>query len=410
MNKKNIFLWALYDFANSLVMIAFFLYFSQWLVVERGASDLFFNMMLVLSSAVFLVVAPVLGQIISKVGARMPGLRITTAVAATGYLGTGLITLFFPTHFILAGVCFALTTSIYLLSFVFYSPLMTELSDESNRGRVSSYGQMGNWLGQILGILFVLPFATGKLYLFGAEGRAQAFIPAVIVFVLCALPMLVWFKEKAQKVSVKISITEEYKHFWTTTKVIFGTGGLGLFFLSYFLFSDAVLTFSNNFPIFLEKVFSATDSTKSLLSAGILTFSVFGAYVFGKIADRVGHKKTLVSILIGWVILLPIIAMAPDTKVLSVVCLIAGIFFGAVWTVTRSMLVYLTPPDKINISFTYYILAERFATLVGPATYGLIVSATAVYGVMSYRFAILSMSILVLAGLFVTLKIPSDRK
>ena len=36
MNKKNIFLWTLYDFANSIVMIVFFLYFSQWLVIEKN--------------------------------------------------------------------------------------------------------------------------------------------------------------------------------------------------------------------------------------------------------------------------------------------------------------------------------------------------------------------------------------
>lgn len=41
-NKKNVFLWALYDFANSIISIVFFLYFAQWIVVDRGVLDFYF--------------------------------------------------------------------------------------------------------------------------------------------------------------------------------------------------------------------------------------------------------------------------------------------------------------------------------------------------------------------------------
>ena len=44
MSKKNIFFWTLYDFANSIVAIVFFLYFSQWLVVDKGVPDFWYNM------------------------------------------------------------------------------------------------------------------------------------------------------------------------------------------------------------------------------------------------------------------------------------------------------------------------------------------------------------------------------
>ncbi len=43
-DTKRLVLWSLYDFANSIVMIVFFLYYSQWLVVDRGVSDFWFNM------------------------------------------------------------------------------------------------------------------------------------------------------------------------------------------------------------------------------------------------------------------------------------------------------------------------------------------------------------------------------
>ncbi|MEK6889091.1 MAG: hypothetical protein AABW80_03200 [Nanoarchaeota archaeon] len=34
--KRNVFLWTLYDFANSIFSIVFFLYFAQWIVIEQG--------------------------------------------------------------------------------------------------------------------------------------------------------------------------------------------------------------------------------------------------------------------------------------------------------------------------------------------------------------------------------------
>ena len=69
--KRNIFLWALYDFANSLVMIIFLFYFSQWLVIESGKPDWWFNAMLIVSSVLFILTAPIAGQIIDKTGKKM---------------------------------------------------------------------------------------------------------------------------------------------------------------------------------------------------------------------------------------------------------------------------------------------------------------------------------------------------
>ncbi len=60
MNRKNDFLWTLYDFANSIVTIVFFLYFSQWLVVDKGVSGFWYNMIFTVGSVLLLFTAPIL--------------------------------------------------------------------------------------------------------------------------------------------------------------------------------------------------------------------------------------------------------------------------------------------------------------------------------------------------------------
>ncbi|MEZ4195600.1 MAG: hypothetical protein R3B53_04410 [Candidatus Paceibacterota bacterium] len=83
--KRNIFLWALYDFANSLVSIVFFLYFAQWIVVGRGTPDIYFNLTFTASAFLLLLTAPIAGLLLDKHYRRIAGLRVTTPHLSTLY-------------------------------------------------------------------------------------------------------------------------------------------------------------------------------------------------------------------------------------------------------------------------------------------------------------------------------------
>src|SRR5882724_2112375 len=61
-NKKNVFIWSLYDFANSFVFITFLLYFSKWIVVNKGLSDWWYNSIYIFGSIALVFFAPWLGN------------------------------------------------------------------------------------------------------------------------------------------------------------------------------------------------------------------------------------------------------------------------------------------------------------------------------------------------------------
>ena len=207
-----------------------------------------------------------------------------------------------------------------------------------------------------------------------------------------------------------MNVGDEYAKVFQTTKTVFSIRNLSLLFIAYFIFSDALLTFANNFPIFLEKVFSATDSIKTYLTAGILTLSGVGSLIFGKMADKKGTKFTLSVLLTFWIIFFPALAFAPSLTVVAVICLIAGLFFGPVWGVSRAMVAEFTPRGIEGRSFSFYTLAERFATFVGPIMWSVILVATAKSGNASYSYALVGMGVLVLLGFLVVRKIKSERK
>ena len=416
--KKNIFVWSLYDFANSIIMIVFLFYFSQWLVIDSGKSDWWYNGTLIVSSLLFIILAPILSKRLDISGAKLAGVRITTVVMTLFYLATTIVMLFFPTQALLATIFFTLAMTFYLLSFLYYTPMLSDISDDTNRGWVSGLGMGANYIGQVFGLLVTLPFATGAIYLFGSHGRPQTLLPAVILFALSAAPLMFIYKE-TNKVSVNDSnvntlpviypkISQEYKEALIILKKVFSIRNLALIMIGYFLFSDALLTFSNNFPIFLEKVFSADDTVKTYLTAGILLLSGIGSLIFGKISDKKGKKKTLLFILMCWVILFAALALSHSFIMAAIVCLVAGLFFGPVWGISRSMVSEYSPKEIEASSFGIYTVAERFSPFIGPVVWSIILASTKGQGVISYSYAIAGMGILVFISIFFILKIKSQ--
>lgn len=404
--KKNVFLWVSYDFANSLVSIVFFLYFAQWIVIDRGIADIYFNLTFTISALLLLLTAPVTGFFLDKHFRRITGLRYTTIFTALLYLACALSAIF--NKDILALVFFTLGLYTYLLTFTFYTPLINDISDVSKRGKVSGLGILANYVGQFTGLLLVLPFSKGTLSIFNSASRTETLLPAVLAFTIFALPMLIWFKEP-RKEKTQFRFKTELKEVFKETKKLFLFPSIGLFMLAYFLFNDAILTASNNFPIFLQQVWGVSDTIKTYILLGILFTSGIGGLVSGIVADRYGHKRTLLFVISGWVVILPLVAFITNFTLFVVTTTIMGFWFGATWAVSRSVMSYLVPPQAHNLGFAYFGLVERASSFVGPIVWGVILSSLVSIGSDRYRFATLAVTGFIVIGLFFLIKVRSDR-
>ncbi|MEK7185026.1 MAG: MFS transporter [Patescibacteria group bacterium] len=405
MHTKKLFLWSLYDFANSLVMMAFLFYFSQWLVVDQGKPAWWYNVALILSSGFFILTAPIISKKIDATKSKIGGLRFWTLISFAGYLVVSLLVVLASNRGleIFTTVLYALSTYAYLICFLYFTPMLNDLSSKENRSWVSGIGQSANSIGQVVGVLITIPFVNG-LTLFGDAGRAQALFPATILFGLLALPMLIFYKETASEQSDQEQENTTQKSlrpgFISLFKEVFGYKSLALILLAYFLYSDAMLTFSSNFPLYLETVHGVSDTTKSILTACILILAAVGAIIFGKIADKKGNLKTLKFILFIWCFIFLSAGLITNFKVLVPIFLFAGILFGPVWGISRALVGELAPPHLVASSFSFYVVAERFATFVGPAIWS-VVLITMGESARGYQTAMLCMMVLVIIGLFV---------
>lgn len=405
-SKRNVFLWVLYDFANSILSIVFFLYFAQWLVIERGVSDLTFNLSFTVSALLLLFTVPLTGSLLDKSLRRITGIRYTTMSTAIFYGICALAAI--ADKEITSLIFFTLGLYSYLLSFTFYTPLINDIAPASKRGKISGYGIAANYAGQFAGLVLVLPFSNGALSLFNGSPRAETLLPSVLVFFILSLPMLFYFKEP-RRVTQDLSLKEKLKDMLYESKLLFSFSSVVFFLIAYFLFNDAILTASNNFSIFLEQVWHVSDNVKTYILLGILITSALGGLFSGMIADRFGHKRTLVFILLGWLVIFPALALLSNFILFVSITILLGFWFGANWTVSRSLMSHIAPAGKHNLAFSYFGLAERASAFLGPIVWGLVVSNLTSYDDDRYRIAVLAITGFILLGLFALWKVKDDR-
>jgi MFS transporter, UMF1 family len=400
--KKKITYWAMYDFANSFVQMAYLFYFSQWLVIDQSKPAWWYNLALILSSVLFFLTAPYIGKVIDVSKRKIVGLRIWTLLSFIGFLILALLMMLIDGQEILATAFFIFSTYAYLVSFLYYTPMLNDLSTKENCSWISGIGFGANNVGQVLGILATIPFVNG-VTLFGDPGRAQALLPATILFGLFSLPMIFLYREEKMTTDNLIQ-KQSRSSVISMFKSVFSHKSLAFILIAYFLFSDSLLTFANNFPLYLETVFKATDTTKSLLTASILILSALGALTFGKISNKIGNVKILKITIIIFCLLLLLMSITTNFALAVPIFLFAGILFGPIFSVSRSLVGLLSPEHLRASSYSYLVLAERFATFVGPAVWSavLIMMGETAGG---YRAGIFSLGVLLIISLFALNKV-----
>ncbi|KKQ18989.1 MAG: Major facilitator superfamily [Parcubacteria group bacterium GW2011_GWC1_36_9] len=285
MNKKQLFLWSLYDFANSIVYINFILYFATWIVVDAGLSDFWYNAIFAITTVILLFTAPILAARTDLRGGRKYWLNISTIGT---FLSYGLVAILagINNNVLLIALLFLTGQYFYQLSFVFYNPMLDDIADETHKSRVSGIGNFASSLGFVVGILITLPFAGSRI---------TPLLISVPVFFILALPMMIFFKESKKHIgSINTSpIQDETKIFVKKMIAFFAVSAATPMLVAFFFYNDALLTISNNYSIYLERVFHSPDTSKSILLMTILIMSAIGSIIGGWLGDKIGALKTL---------------------------------------------------------------------------------------------------------------------
>lgn len=399
-NKLNSFFsWCSVDFANSLLYTNLILYLPVWLTVNKGISDAVYNGIFILSTVLALIFAPILGLIADKKGKRVIYLNALNILVI--FLGLIIPIIGLSIDGKLSGyivsVVFVVLNAAYLLSLQFYDSLLPDIKNTDQLAKSSAIGLSAGWVGAIVGVLLVMPIISDN-----PDSRLYAIFLASILGAIVLIPALIRLRSSIpEDLSDRLSEKRAYNH--KTLINILNKKNIAFFLLGYFIFMDSILTIQDNFSIYLERVFNVPDSQKALYAVGVIIAGVVGALSTSKVKELPSIKKRIVTysfISSFLVIISPLLAY----ENISLLFLIAAfVFFGGMMSLARAYFSQISDINYRSTSFSWYSIAQKSSSLIGPLIWGGIIGITNGYGT-----AMLIMGILIMISIIPIKMCTSD--
>jgi UMF1 family MFS transporter len=410
--KREVFGWAMYDFANSgyttVVMTAVFnAYFVGVIAANASWATLAWTSALALSSAVVMLTMPSLGALADL---RASKLRLLAFSTAGCVLFTALLALAGPGDLWLAVTAIVLSNIFYSYGESLNSAFLPELARRDALGRVSGWG----WSFGYFGGMLTLGLSLGYVLWAQAQGiPATQFVPVTMlitagIYALASLFTFALLKERAvpqpsalRESGLRASLArlaqtwrqaQDYRDFvWLLVCAVAYQSGIAVVIALAAVYAEQVLGFQQTqtmMLIFLVNIASAV-----------------GAFAFGYWQDRIGHRVALAATLVGWIVMTVLAVAATSAALFWVAAVVAGLCMGSSQSAGRAMAGAFAPEHRLAEFFGLWTFAVRLAAILGPMTYGLVTLLTA----GNHRIAILSTGLFFVVGLLVLSKVNVAR-
>jgi len=368
-NKKSLFSWLLFDLANTVyAFIIPGLYFSVWLVSEKGWTD----QQLGLATSTAMIIVAILGPWIGRKSDSSQGkkkillLMTLICIISTFLLGT-----------------FSVETSVILFIFsligfnlgsVVYDALLVSVSNEENRGKISGLGVAFGYTGSLIG------FGVATLLQNMGYSYVEIFKSVAILFLIFSLPAFIFIEEKiSSDKKIKINILNSITVVINSWKHSRQYEGLTRFLVGRFFYADAINTLiSGLLAVYLVEEVGLTPADSQSILALAIVVSIIGGYIFGKAADLYGPRKLILISIFCWMISLSLAIIATEFDqlwLIYVTGVLGGFNIGGIFAVDRVFMTRLSPEKHLGEFYGLYSTVGRFATILGPILWGLIVNS-----------------------------------
>jgi UMF1 family MFS transporter len=409
--RREVFGWAMYDFANSgyttvVITAVFNAYFVG--VVAGGADwgTLAWTLTLGLSNALVMLATPLLGAWADGRAAKKAVLMATTlgcVVATAALAGVGGGDLW------LAVAAIVISNFCYAVGEQMTSAFLPELARREALGRVSGWG----WSLGYCGGMLTLGLSLG--YVIWAQGQglpATHFVPVTMlitsaVYALASVATFVLLKERAvaQPVTVSSATGEAWRRLqrtWHEARRYEDFRWLMACAVAYQAGISVVIALA---AIYAEEVLGFKQTQTMMLIFLVNIASAIGAFSFGYWQDRIGHKRALAFTLWGWVLMTVLAVAATTPGLFWVAAVLAGLCMGSSQSAGRALAGLFAPADRLAEFYGLWTFAVRASAIVGPITYGLVTWASG----GNHRLAIASTGLFFLAGLVLLRRIDVVR-
>lgn len=416
MNKKQIYSWALYDWANSAfattVMAGFFpIFFSQyWSNPDNlSISTFYLGLGNSIASLIVALLAPVLGAIADRGSYKKKFLIFFAFLGIVMTLSLGFIA---QGMWPIALLVYIFSTIGFSGANIFYDSLLPSVSDKKNVDYVSALGFSLGYLGG--GILIIINFlmisypATFGL-VDAVEATKYSFISVGAWWSVFSIPLILFVDEPKfyQRESISESVINGLIQFRNTFNDLKKLKVVATFLLAYWLYIDGVDTvvrMAANFAFTLG--FDQAAIMGALVLIQLVAF--FATLIYIKIANYIGLKNGIYLGIIGYCVILLAGYFVESINHFYIVALLIGCFQGGIQSISRSLYSRIIPKNKAAEFYGFYNMLGKFAAVFGPVLMGtvtLVLSNIVDDEIKAARFGLLSIMILFILGAYVFSKV-----
>jgi len=378
---RELWAWAMYDFANSgyttVVITALFnAYFVA--VVAGNAPWATFAWTAALSVSYMLIVlsAPLIGAYADLHAVKKKLLAITTVGCV---LFTALLSFAQPDTLWLTIVCVIVSNFFFGSGENLIAAFLPEISETKAMGRISGWGWSLGYIGGLITLGLCLMYVTWA----EAQGQtANQFVPMTMlitagIFALASIPTFLLLRERATPKMIEdrrnegVAVGMVWLRVRQTMHNLRKFADLRRFLLCSLFYHAGIQAVITLTAVYAHQAMNFSIQQTLLLVLVVNLTAAVGALLFGHVQDRIGHVKTIALTLAGWIVTILLAWAAREPTLFWVAANVAGLCLGASQSTSRALVGVLAPPSRAAEFFGLWGLAVKLASVAGPLTYGL---------------------------------------
>ena len=388
--------------------------------------------------------SPVLGAIADAAGGRKPWIAVFGTVLA---LAASL--LWFgkphdPSTIPLVLAAFVVGTIAVEFATVFNNAMMPYLVPPERLGRLSGTGWAVGYIGGLISLVIVLGLLaadpdTGRTLiglspLFGLdpaghEGDRASGPLSALWFVLFVTPLFAFTPDQPRRLSVVAAVRRGLTTLADSLRGLRRDANTARFLTANMIYTDGLVALFAFGGIYAAGTFGWSTIEIGVFGILLTVTGTIGAYVGGKLDDRVGPRRVILGSLVLLILaavailsigrdyvffVVPVPAPRPGDGLYAATAerayvalgLLIGLAAGPLQAASRTLLVRLAPRDRVTQFFGLLALSGKVTSFLGPL---LVASVTGALASQRAGMAVLIAFFAVGAGLLVGVRVPPSR-
>jgi UMF1 family MFS transporter len=412
-NKRALWSWALYDWANSafftiILTFVFAQYFSVSVIQDEVAGTRAWGNIVGIAGVVIAILAPILGAVADQSGRRKPWLISFTLLCV---ISSAMLWTVTPdqSQFWTAALWVGLGTLGAEFAFIFYNSMLPDLARPERTGRWSGWAWGLGYVGGIASLVVALYGfieADGTFFNLdrdAAEHVRATFVLVAVWYLVFALPAFFFIPDRpstglslgAATRAGLVQLKESIAHVRQYRDIV-------RFLIARMLYTDGLATIFTFGGVYAAGTFNMSPTEVLQFAIALNVTAGLGALGFAWIDDALGGRNTILLSLLGLGCSAFAILVVDGATAFWIWGMILGIFVGPLQSASRSHLARVAPPHLQTQMFGLFAFSGKATAFAGPLLVGWVTSVTD-----SQRWGMSTILLFLLIGFVLMLKVPA---